>query len=453
MKPLYIFTTAPTGLGHLRVMDAIIHGIAPGSDWTELGLENFRANKIHALGSRIPTLAFLTWFIQHNPTLESIYTKIYTSYLGSRKRELLPIFDQLAKKYPRHKEWCIICTHFALSYTAISAKKSLEKKYNKKITVNVVVTDDSPQRVWAVEGADAIFVPSEKTRQVLSTYLKDPSVIHTIGFPVSPRFSQKLGSQEFAFIENQLNPRNNEMVHIQIPISGAAVQLPFFEALVNALRAERYVFTIVAQQGIYTLAFLANISKNPHVQTSIGATARQTVDYYESMFFQLNKPSIEITKPSEQIFKALIAPTCRGGVILLLTPPVGRQEEDNLDFLARHNLMPTKQDYQTLLHHLTGKGVFPIDDLASWQYKASHWRAIPLPPNPIQAALFIKNLKASGLFYAMLSYAAENQEELRQDGVAQFWEIVTSKIQYGQSSQSPADGSNPSTPSEDVALS
>jgi len=48
---LIIFTTAPTGLGHIRVMDALLDGLPEGVDVKEVGVQNISAAKIHRLGS------------------------------------------------------------------------------------------------------------------------------------------------------------------------------------------------------------------------------------------------------------------------------------------------------------------------------------------------------------------------------------------------------------------
>jgi hypothetical protein len=52
--------------------------------------------------------------------------------------------------------------------------------------------------------------------------------------------------------------------------------------------------------------------------------------------------SFEITKPSEQCFKALLPVSSAGGVTLLLSDPVGRQEYDNLAFLKRYGYMNSR---------------------------------------------------------------------------------------------------------------
>jgi hypothetical protein len=113
-------------------------------------------------------------------------------------------------------------------------------------------------------------------------------------------------------------------------------------------------------------------------------------------------------------------------MIILLTPPIGRQEYDNLDFLTRHKLMPTIEDQAKL-------ELGQIDD--DIYLKASHWRALNLPTDPMKAAEFIKNMKKSGVFNTMLSYLAEQKPELTSDGVKMIWEEVNSHLQPGNNVQ------------------
>ncbi len=79
---LIVFTSSPTGLGHIRVMDALIDGLAPGNDYATIGVADINASKIHALGSRVPIALKVTEFIQNHFIAESIITKIYQAALA-----------------------------------------------------------------------------------------------------------------------------------------------------------------------------------------------------------------------------------------------------------------------------------------------------------------------------------------------------------------------------------
>jgi hypothetical protein len=401
---LVIFTTAPTGLGHIRVMDGIKDGLAPSVQSVSIGVDNINANKIHSLGSRIPLFNKLTEFSQTNKIAEFIVTKIYVNYLQSRKKETLESLASVALDYPDKRFWVIISTHYALAYSILAAKRELENNFNVKIFLCVVVTDDSPQRVWAVKNADLIFTPSMETFEGLKNLGINAQKLRVVSFPISPKLTIDLTKTELEKSKIQLSPDSKELVHIEIPVSGAAVQLNFMEKVIEILSKDLFRFTIIGKSSSFTIPFFERVLKFPHTQTSIGSSANQTVDLYESIFSGNNRPLVEITKPSEQAFKAILSPNKRGGVILLLTDPVGRQEKDNLNFLIRNKLMPNP------------------NEKINWDN--FNYRAIKLPSDPVKAAKFIKELKEKGIFLKMLNYRDENKKELTSDGVKQIWEEI-----------------------------
>lgn len=428
-RTLVLFTVAPTGLGHIRVKDALKDGLYPGAASKTIGLQDINANKIHALGSRIPLLTKITEFYQTNPIAEWIVTKFYVNYLERKKAPIFENLASVASDYPDHKFWVIISTHYALAYSILAAKKEIEKEFGVEIMLCVIVTDDSPQRVWAVKDADLVFVPSQKTKNDLIKIGMPQKKLRVVSFPVSPRLTQKLSKEEFKKIVEQLDPESKTPTQIEIPISGAAVQLPFLERVVEILSSERlFHFTVIGLTSFYTYGFFERITKLPHLQTSIGSTNEQTVKLYESLFFQPIRPAIEITKPSEQAFKAILTPNERGGVILLLTDPIGRQEKDNLDFLVRHKLMPDRKQKEKLERLLLGDKPLNSEEKSFCHQHASHWRAIKLPSNPEVAAKFIKRLKEERIFTSMLSYVAQPLAELTSNGVKMIWDEINKEI-------------------------
>lgn len=418
---LFIFTTSPAGLGHIRVMDAIKEGRPTGITSIDIGITDIRANRIHDVGSRIKAFVKLTEFYQTNPIAERIVTAIYTQYLRRHTARITDRFTQIAKDYPLQKKWVVISTHFALAHSISAAKEILEKNLGIKIYLCVVVTDDSPQRVWRVVNSDITFVASIETRSKLASFFpkaKQDSV-KVISFPISERLIQNLTLQEFQFIVDQLNPTKSTGTQIEIPISGAAVQLDFFSKFIENLCRENFEFTVIGQKSILTDNFFDGIRKLPRVQVSIGADSWQTVNFYESVFYQPKRPAIEITKPSEQAFKAILTPRQRGGVILLLTEAIGRQEYDNLEYLRRNGLMPNREQQ---------KALFFENDLAKWVEIAKTWRAIQIPNDPIKAAGFVRKLKASGIFYAMLSFTSKMNPGLSMNGVSEIWSEIEKMI-------------------------
>ncbi len=398
-------------------MDAIKDGVPKTVVSYDLGIENIKASKIHEIGSRILPFIKLTEFYQTNPIAEFIVTRAYTRYLRRHNKGILEEFKKLKEKFPDKKKWVVISTHFALAHSISAVKKQLEEELDIKIYLCVVVTDDSPQRVWVVDGSDRTFVASEKTRTDLAKYFpKDrQDSVKTISFPISERLAQNLALNELQFVIDQLDPKKVMPTQIEIPISGAAVQLDFFENFINDLCRNNFEFTVIGQESSLTAAFFNKIRGFPRVQVSIGINPWQTVDLYESLFYQASRPAIEITKPSEQAFKAILTPRQRGGVILLLTGPVGRQEYDNLNFLIRNKLMPSEVEQKQL---------FVETDFSKWIAPAAHWRALRLPDDAMIASNFVKKLKETGIFYSMLSFVPEEKPELMSNGVAKIWEEI-----------------------------
>ena len=118
-----------------------------------------------------------------------------------------------------------------------------------------------------------------------------------------------------------------------------------------------------------------------------------------------------MTKPSEQAFKALISPNQVGGVILLFTNPVGRQEYDNLNFLKRHLLIPSDEDQKTLWR------MPKTNDILK---KAITWRGLRLPKNPEKSVNFLIWCIKNKIFEQMGKYT----NKIQSDGVKRFWEEV-----------------------------
>ena len=429
-ETLIIFTASPTGLGHIRVMDALMDGLLPGSQFTKIELENIRANKIHALGSRVPILTRFTEFYQTNKIAEFIATMIILPYYKKQTKELKEKLAEIKEQYPNKKRWIIVSTHFALAYPIVEIKQELASKYGVQILNAVVVTDDSPQRIWAIDGSDIVLAPSRDTAERLQEFLNKNSktIIKAVSFPISPRLKQPLTQEEFQILENQFDPKAKNPLHISIPISGAAVQINFLASLVNILAQDNFQFTIIGQLTSYTKTFFEKVKQIPRAQLAEGTSAKQTVSLYESIFYQGLRPALEITKPSEQCFKAILKPNERGGVILLLTNPVGRQEYDNLNFLIRHLLLPDDNEQKLLEKYLLKDGTLPESERPQWHYKASHWRAVRLPNSPQKAAEFIKKLKQEGILHSMLAYVAQPQVDLTSDGVSQIWKRISEVI-------------------------
>lgn len=137
--------------------------------------------------------------------------------------------------------------------------------------------------------------------------------------------------------------------------------------------------------------------------------------------------ALEITKPSEQTFKVLLNPKQVGGVIMLFSQPVGRQEYDNLSFMRRFSLIPSEEEQYILDDMLKNKKYDSV--LSTFGEKARNWRGVVLPKDGNLAARMILRYKYSGLFKNMCFYSKKiSSKELSDKGVTNFWMFVDQEV-------------------------
>lgn len=428
---LIVFAYAPAGLGHLRVTDALYHGL-PKDTVTPLllGSQDTTITHLHRLMSLNPVVSWLADWAERNIYVEEISTIIYRKILKSRTdvlyNQMMTIIDEI---YTTPTKVLVVATHFGLAHQLASIKKRLEKEKNIRMILAVQVTDDSPFRIWVVPGADLIVVPSEKTKNNLEKYAKKigcQAQIVTNAYPLSPNLNKPLSDDRFKEKNFQVNPNHSLKIQVIIPVSGAAVQTDFFLKLVSELhkRSPRFVFHVVVKNAPFTKNFIDKMANFDFVHLSIGAEDRKVIENYEYVYDK-NTISLEITKPSEQAFKALMSPLRESASILLFSKPVGRQEFDNLNFLRRHKLIPSLSDEQKLWKMTDEKEILS---------EASNWRGLSLPHHSIHAAEFIYWCLQKGVFAKMMSYKAKSElkdeyhHEVNPNGVEMFWKLVSNLL-------------------------
>ena len=178
------------------------------------------------------------------------------------------------------------------------------------------------------------------------------------------------------------------------------------------------------------------MKKRPYVVLHVASHDREVVGLYEQVYVQY-AISLEITKPSEQAFKALCDCGKVGASILLFSQPVGKQEYDNLDFLRRHSLIPSKEEYALLLKKFFKDEKLTYDNIVKQSFS---WRGIELPKGSKNAAEFILWNLENGIFTNMIhckvrpSKGDIHGDELCHNGVYEFWkkvsELVTTRMSY-----------------------
>lgn len=403
---LLIFTYAPAGLGHLRVTDALVDSIPEKNSYLLLGsVDNF-LTWIHRFTSINPVGKYI--FLQSQYGIaEAIFTTLYRKFLVITSGT---IYKQLRDIIARNRgvdEIYIISTHFGMAHQIGAIKEKLKMETGCMVRLVVQVTDDTSQRMWCVAGADLTFVPSHFVKRKLEHYARQKEVdfrCEVIPYPLSSllvrKLTKKLGDRHLTF------SKHTGVIRVAIPISGAAVGLGFVTMLVKLLSAlsKRFEFWILVKKSPFTDMFISTISTMDRVNIMVGKNDNEMITMYENMYEQ-NLIHLEVTKPSEQAFKAILSPDKIGGSLLLFTSPVGRQEYENVEFLKRHGLLSS-----------TGYVAYP--------------RAISLPENAEEASKLIMWAVESGLFSRMtasnfrFSKQAMESGEIGGDGSRQFWKKV-----------------------------
>lgn len=431
-----IFSYSPTGFGHLRVMDALQHGLPQGVDSETFGADDASLGSLYRLISIYPPFRILYERLQGG-WIERPFTAFYRWVLRTHPFILyLKLKTLINKKKKAVTEILFVATHFGLAHKLGAIKNDLEKETGVRITLVVVVTDDSPQLIWYVSEANLICAPSEHTKTNLLFYAKksqnkEPR-IEVCPYPISPDFSKSLSQERYQLRLSQVDPTKQEKTQVAFPISGAAVGTNFALQFIKSIQklSKRFEFHVISKEAPYTLFFLHTVSGMANVDLHSSYIDRRIVDTYEKVY-EKETIALEITKPSEQLFKALLNPTQTGGSILLFVKPVGRQEYDNLKFLERHFLIPSKDDRRYLYEKAEEKANLRDEELGRALFAHSvRWRGLILPYKPERAAEFTVWAFEQGLFEQMVTCCVlpnpndPGQKELNPHGVEKFWQLV-----------------------------
>ena len=435
---MIVLAYSPAGLGHLRVTDALYRGMPSSVVPTLLGSQDKNITTLHRLTSLHPLLRSLFEWGQSQGTQQYFFTYLYRVTLTWGTKLLYKqIVTLIEQRVERPKTLLFIATHFGLAHQIAVLKEKIMSEQKVKIVLAVIVTDDSPQFIWYVPGADFIFVPSFYTKKQLQKYARESKLgkanIMVNPYPLNLALAKELSDHRWEERLSQFSEKEQRHIHIIFPVSGAAVGMPFFVKLIDSLyqKCPRFVFHIVAKTSLYTLPYLNELMSRPYVEIHLGSSDREVVNIYDKVY-QQHTIAIEITKPSEQAFKALINVNRVGGSLLLFAEPVGRQEVDNLNFLVRHGLIPNVTE-QRKLWRLADHG-HKFNDKECLE-KIKNWRGVVLPHHSERSTNFIWWCYREGLLKTMVShirkvsFAKENQGEVDPHGVETFWETMAKAVE------------------------
>lgn len=407
---MVVLTTAPAGLGHVRVTEALRAGLPEEVDVEMMGLSHPTLQVLHRISSRTTLLRGLMEFTQSNPLVEGYFTRFYRKRLRRHSDEAYQrLSDLISRRRPKPKLVLVVSTHHSLAHQLAGIKNKIIKEYKVKLVLAVVVTDDSPQKIWGVKDSDFLFVPSGSTRDRLLEYMQTfkgqmPEVV-VIPYPMSPKFCQLLKPQEFEEKLRQVKPGGKAKMKIMIPISGAAVQLKYFEDLIEVLvRSKNAEIIVVSRDSKHTERFLRWCQKKDFVEVLAEKYDREVVEIYERQYLE-RVIALEITKPSEQAFKVLLEPRQRAGALMMFSHPVGRQEYDNVRFMLRHGLLPGEQE-----------------DPFEPDLQDIKWRGLRLSRDGKEAGRQILKWRKSGVLEKMMQISQlGDKEELSCHGTDLLW--------------------------------
>ncbi len=425
-----IIATTPLGLGHLRVTDALYHGLPRNASPILLGARSDSTSGLYRfISNHVITRNLME--ISQLPPFERPVAYVWRKILRSQIKGLAQsVKTVLSERFVVSQTIVMVATQPVHGHQLGAIKEKLSQELGAKIILVVQVTDDSPQYMWYVSEADCIFVPSVYTKEHLETYARKARLPHVpivvTAYPVSPLLTEELSEHAFSKKLEQVSPVAQTAINMTVPVSGAAVGMGYTLRYIDALhrKSSRFLFHVVSKEAPYTRSFIEKMTNTPYVMLHTSIHDRTTVANYEEVFTQ-TPIALEITKPSEQAFKALIPPKDRGGVIMLLAKPVGRQEYDNLHFLKNHGFMPHERENEHLWKQAqTQQSIDP--ELFE---KAYHWRALLLPEDPSYAAVFTQWCLQERLFERMMKYKRlMSGVEVQPNGVDQFWAHVTKLV-------------------------
>lgn len=429
-----IFETSPLGLGHLRVTDALYHGLPKTASPILFGAQAPKSSALYRFASVHRSTRAVLEMLQL-PPLDRPVAFIGRQVLTHQTKEVYDALKRiLNERFTVPQTVLLVATHAIHAHPLGAIKEQLMRELGIKVLLVVQVTDDSPQAIWYVPGADMIFVPSEYTKDKLKAYAikaRLPYVrIVVTPYPISPLLTEEMTEHMISQRKAQLNPHAESITHVAVPISGAAVGTEYAETFIQSLHQEdnRFKFHIIAREAEFTQLFIQRMRDLSYAELLTSLHERTTIDNYEKLYKE-HTIALELTKPSEQTFKVLAHPKHRGGVVMLFAAPVGGQEYDNVRFLHTHGLVPTEHESKMLWEKAeNGEGLENGDIL----HKAEHWRGILLPHKSETAAKFTHWCLKQRIFSHMLRYSQELKNgEVRPDGVAQFWEHVSSLVTQG----------------------
>ncbi len=421
-RPLVILTTAVAGLGHLRVTRALRDALPANVPRIEIPAKDTWLTMFHNVMSNNDFLRKAFEYTQDTPQLEDGFTWITRQGLhltSSRVRRL--IVDTVRASKAKPSSLVIACSHFMLAESVGVEKQAIEAELGIPVRLVVQITDDTTQHIWYVTGADLLVAPSVHVATSLHAYGVAHHLVDTpisvLPYPINPLFSKPLNPGPH---ERLAEYEGRAPLKLVIPVSGAAAGLGYLTDLAIRLGSgsDAIHTTVVGQATSRLKGTRQRLLHTKNVKCICRVSEDDVITAYEE-YYRENVVGAEVTKPSEQAFKALARIDQVGGSVLLLTHPVGRQEYENLEYLFRNRFIPTPSERRELFAFSRYHQAPSI----AIRRQARYWRGLQLPPTPGEAAPFIHWCLETKLF-ADMGLLTRKAPSLQPDGAKEFWDIA-----------------------------
>lgn len=129
---LIVFATSPTGLGHIRVTDALYHGLPENVSPVLLGAQNRSIDAFYRFVSIHPYTRFIMELLQTKP-VEKFSTPLLRFYFKKQTKLLYSQFITiLGERLTVPRTILIVATHSALAHQIGVFKKNLRKTLIQK---------------------------------------------------------------------------------------------------------------------------------------------------------------------------------------------------------------------------------------------------------------------------------------------------------------------------------
>lgn len=383
----------------------------------------------------------------------SVPVNLVAKSLGAQTFIQIPILRDQLKKHPHANprtfaeelsrrmvpgQNVLIVPNADVAWAAFGATEISQDPLVQNLAINTIVTDHFTNRmhvIWPTahgnkEKRVTMCVLDERSKEVAQNLLdsqwkrvwgkRDRPEIIVNPFPIDPA-QEKIMPQVLRENRGQALDPTDPFVRpgIALLLGGASVQAD-------------YMATIAQGVGYWTQIY-STFKDKPETQGLQQAILKQhgAVDLAKdnlSMILFLNAkmtttpPDIIVVKPGEMSNHALLPTSAFGGGIILFSPPVGDQEEQNLNFLRLEKLLPSKKDNEQLIHDLLNSP--SKQTINHWLRRARELRTICLPKNPYEARTFIYRLYNHGILLA--SYL-QNQHLVPPNGALKYYQQLEAR--------------------------